>query len=107
MTFRNHRIHKEVISVSPSNNWSLLWLILALLKRLMYLRGLISGPILWILHPLSLNRLPPICSPKMGLETRLTQPSRDAGVDYVALDPRPIFGGIRHKMSHVYPVNAI
>jgi restriction system protein len=44
---------------------------------------------------------------KMGLETRLTQSSRDAGVDYVAFDPRPIFGGIRYKMSHVYSVNAI
>jgi restriction system protein len=30
---------------------------------------------------------------KMGLETRLTQASRDGGVDCVAYDPRPIFGG--------------
>jgi restriction system protein len=30
---------------------------------------------------------------KMGLETRLTQPSRDGGVDCVAYDGRPIFGG--------------
>jgi restriction system protein len=30
---------------------------------------------------------------KMGLETRMTQPSRDGGVDCVAYDPRPIFGG--------------
>jgi restriction system protein len=30
---------------------------------------------------------------KMGLETRLTQASRDGGVDCVANDPRPIFGG--------------
>jgi restriction system protein len=29
----------------------------------------------------------------MGLESRLTQASRDGGVDYVAFDPRPIFGG--------------
>ncbi len=29
----------------------------------------------------------------MGLDTRLTQPSRDGGVDCVAYDPRPIFGG--------------
>ena len=29
----------------------------------------------------------------MGLETRLTQASRDGGVDCVAYDPRPIFGG--------------
>jgi restriction system protein len=30
---------------------------------------------------------------KMGLETRLTQASRDGGVDCVAFDTRPIFGG--------------
>ncbi|MFZ0888387.1 MAG: restriction endonuclease [Candidatus Binataceae bacterium] len=30
---------------------------------------------------------------KMGLETRQTRPSRDGGVDCVAYDPRPIFGG--------------
>jgi restriction system protein len=30
---------------------------------------------------------------KMGLETRLTQASRDGGVDCVAYDLRPIFGG--------------
>jgi len=30
---------------------------------------------------------------KMGLETKLTQASRDGGVDCVAYDPRPIFGG--------------
>jgi restriction system protein len=30
---------------------------------------------------------------RMGLETRLTQASRDGGVDCVAFDPRPIFGG--------------
>jgi restriction system protein len=30
---------------------------------------------------------------KMGLETKLTQSSRDGGVDCVAYDPRPIFGG--------------
>ena len=30
---------------------------------------------------------------KMGLEARHTRPSRDGGVDCVAWDPRPIFGG--------------
>lgn len=30
---------------------------------------------------------------KMGLDTKLTQPSRDGGVDCVAYDARPIFGG--------------
>ena len=30
---------------------------------------------------------------RMGLEAKLTQASRDGGVDCVAFDPRPIFGG--------------
>lgn len=30
---------------------------------------------------------------KMGLDSKLTQASRDGGVDCVAYDPRPIFGG--------------
>lgn len=30
---------------------------------------------------------------KMGLETKLTQASRDGGVDCVAFDPRPVLGG--------------
>jgi restriction system protein len=30
---------------------------------------------------------------KMGLKTKLTQPSRDGGVDCVAFDDRPILGG--------------
>ena len=30
---------------------------------------------------------------KMGLDTRQTQATRDGGVDCVAYDPRPIFGG--------------
>jgi restriction system protein len=30
---------------------------------------------------------------QMGLETKTTRPSRDGGVDCVAYDPRPIFGG--------------
>ena len=30
---------------------------------------------------------------KMGLEARQAQASRDGGVDCVAFDPRPIFGG--------------
>lgn len=30
---------------------------------------------------------------KMGLETRVTQASRDGGVDCVAFDPRPVLGG--------------
>ncbi len=30
---------------------------------------------------------------KMGLETKLTRPSRDGGVDVVAYDTRPVLGG--------------
>ena len=30
---------------------------------------------------------------RMGLDTKLTQPSRDGGVDCVAFDSRPILGG--------------
>jgi restriction system protein len=30
---------------------------------------------------------------RMGLDTKQTRPSRDGGVDCVAFDPRPIFGG--------------
>jgi restriction system protein len=48
---------------------------------------------------------------KMGLETRLTQPSRDGGVDCVAFDNRPIFGGkviIQAKRyKNTVPVSAV
>jgi len=48
---------------------------------------------------------------KIGLETRQTQASRDGGVDCVAFDPRPIFGGkvvIQAKRyRNTVPVSAI
>jgi len=48
---------------------------------------------------------------KMGLETRMTQPSRDGGVDCVAFDNRAIFGGkviIQAKRyKNTVPVSAI
>jgi restriction system protein len=48
---------------------------------------------------------------KMGLETRLTQPSRDGGVDCVAFDNRAIFGGkviIQAKRyKNTVPVSAV
>ncbi|MGH3830491.1 MAG: restriction endonuclease [Pseudonocardiaceae bacterium] len=48
---------------------------------------------------------------KMGLETRMTQPSRDGGVDCVAFDNRPIFGGkviIQAKRyKNTVPVSAV
>jgi restriction system protein len=48
---------------------------------------------------------------RMGLETRMTQPSRDGGVDCVAFDNRPIFGGkvvIQAKRyKNTIPVSAV
>lgn len=48
---------------------------------------------------------------KMGLETRMTQASRDGGVDCVAFDNRPIFGGkviIQAKRyKNTVPVSAV
>jgi restriction system protein len=48
---------------------------------------------------------------RMGLETRMTQASRDGGVDCVAFDPRPIFGGkvvIQAKRyTHTVGVSAV
>jgi restriction system protein len=48
---------------------------------------------------------------KMGLETKMTQPSRDGGVDCVAYDNRPIFGGkviIQAKRyRNTIPVSAV
>lgn len=48
---------------------------------------------------------------KMGLETRMTRPSRDGGVDCVAYDARPIFGGkvvIQAKRyKNTVPVSAV
>ena len=50
-------------------------------------------PNLMELTPLEFESLITNLFQKMGLETRQTQASRDGGVDCVAYDPRPIFGG--------------
>jgi restriction system protein len=50
-------------------------------------------PNLMGLTPLEFESLISNLFGKMGLETRVTQASRDGGVDCVAYDPRPIFGG--------------
>ncbi len=50
-------------------------------------------PNLMELTPAEFEQLITSLFEKMGLETRLTQASRDGGVDCVAYDPRPIFGG--------------
>jgi restriction system protein len=52
-----------------------------------------SRPNLMDLSPSEFESLITNLFEKMGLETRLTQASRDGGVDCVAYDPRPIFGG--------------
>jgi restriction system protein len=55
--------------------------------------GLDQRPNLMELTPGEFESLISNLFQKMGLETRLTQASRDGGVDCVAYDPRPIFGG--------------
>ena len=57
------------------------------------LSGLDQRPNLMDLTPSEFESLITNLFQKMGLETRLTQASRDGGVDCVAFDPRPIFGG--------------
>lgn len=57
------------------------------------LSGLDQRPNLMELTPNEFENLITNLFEKMGLETRLTQASRDGGVDCVAYDPRPIFGG--------------
>jgi restriction system protein len=57
------------------------------------LSSLDQGPNLMELTPSEFESLITNLFEKMGLETRLTQASRDGGVDCVAYDPRPIFGG--------------
>ncbi|MEA2500144.1 MAG: restriction system protein [Actinomycetota bacterium] len=57
------------------------------------LSGLDQRPNLMELSPGDFENLITNLFAKMGLETRLTQASRDGGVDCVAFDPRPIFGG--------------
>jgi restriction system protein len=52
-----------------------------------------SRPNLMELTPSEFESLITNLFTKMGLEARLTQASRDGGVDCVAYDPRPIFGG--------------
>ena len=57
------------------------------------LSGLDQRPNLMDLTPSEFESLITNLFSKMGLETRLTQASRDGGVDCVAFDQRPIVGG--------------
>ena len=57
------------------------------------LTGLDSRPNLAELTPNEFEQLMTNLLDKMGLETRLTQASRDGGVDCVAWDMRPVIGG--------------
>jgi restriction system protein len=75
------------------------------------LSDLDSRPNLMELTPSEFESLITNLFTKIGLETRQTQASRDGGVDCVAFDPRPIFGGkvvIQAKRyRHTVPVSAI
>lgn len=55
--------------------------------------GLDQRPNLMELSPTEFEGLITNLFAAMGLDTRQTRPSRDGGVDCVAFDPRPIFGG--------------
>ena len=57
------------------------------------LSGLDSRPNLMELTPTEFEGLVTNLFSAMGLDTRQTRPSRDGGVDCVAFDPRPVFGG--------------
>ncbi|NUT53182.1 MAG: restriction endonuclease [Saccharothrix sp.] len=57
------------------------------------LSGLDSRPNLLELSPTEFESLIQNLFTTMGLDTKQTRPSRDGGVDCVAFDPRPIFGG--------------
>jgi restriction system protein len=57
------------------------------------LSGLDKRPNLMDLTPTEFESLIQNLFAKMGLDTKQTRPSRDGGVDCVAFDPRPIFGG--------------
>ena len=57
------------------------------------LGSLDARPNLMDLTPKEFELLIPNLFERMGLETRQTQASRDGGVDCVAFDSRPIFGG--------------
>jgi restriction system protein len=75
------------------------------------LSGLDQRPNLMELKPNDFESLITNLFTRMGLETRLTQPSRDGGVDCVAFDNRPIFGGkviIQAKRyKNTIPVSAV
>ena len=57
------------------------------------LSGLDHRPNLMDLSPTEFEGLITNLFALMGLDTRQTRPSRDGGVDCVAFDPRPVFGG--------------
>ena len=75
------------------------------------LSGLDQRPNLMDLKPGEFESLITNLFTKMGLETRQTQASRDGGVDRVAFDNRPVFGGkfvIQAKRcKNTVPVSAV
>src|SRR5438552_12777562 len=74
-------------------SWISTWSTRASSKKSNVLSTLDERPNLMELTPGEFESLITNLFEKMGLETRQTQPSRDGGVDCVAYDPRPIFGG--------------
>jgi restriction system protein len=73
--------------------WNSTWSTRALVEEADVLSGLDQRPNLMDLKPGEFESLITNLFTKMGLETRMTQPSRDGGVDCVAYDNRAIFGG--------------
>ncbi len=75
------------------------------------LSGIDQRPNLMELKPGEFESLITNLFSRMGLETRMTQPSRDGGVDCVAFDNRPVFGGkvvIQAKRyKNTVPVSAV
>jgi restriction system protein len=57
------------------------------------LTDLESRPNLMELNPFEFEHLVANLFEQMGLEAKLTRSSKDGGVDCVAFDPRPVFGG--------------
>jgi restriction system protein len=63
------------------------------IETLDVMSGLDHRPNLMELTPSEFEGLITNLFATMGLDTRQTRPSRDGGVDCVAFDPRPVFGG--------------
>lgn len=81
----------ELVPVKPVVNFDMVDP--RFVKEADVLAALDDRPNLMELSPSEFESLVTNLFSKMGLETRLTRPSRDGGVDCVAWDMRPILGG--------------